>query len=218
VEEPTKKPVRKPRKKKPVKRKKKKAVKKVVAPRKTKDLKSLVTSRTRARLDSRHTSLKADTRTNKKSPKHTKRYYLNFFEGYDGLSDFIYAWEYVRRTYKINIDVLEVLLYFYPKNYFVIDDFEDIPSSRTGRPYTQARRATKILERKGYFAEVTQGRRRGNEILYTLSPLAKSIVRNFYDCLSGEKKFTYTTLKTEKTAQENEQLSVIEQLKAKANS
>jgi len=133
-------------------------------------------------------SVKVDGNTTGGKPTYTKRQFLNVFPGFDCLENLMMAKMYVKREYGTDARILDILLHYYPKQYFTKGDLVHTP-----RPFSF--REPNLFVKVGLMDCVVGGYH-GSSV-YTLSALGKSIVRNFYKVLSGEKKLPedYFTIK-----------------------
>lgn len=102
--------------------------------------------------------------------------------GYDFLENLHFVRHYIMKRYDIRLEILEMLLYFYPKQCFTRTDFMAYP-----RFYNV--RKPQYLVDKNYFNIVSAGITVGEPTnIYTLSPRSKRIVHKMYKLLSGETK------------------------------
>lgn len=113
----------------------------------------------------------------KEKPAYTKEKYLEVHEGYDAFENFMVIRNYIQKKYKISLRLLEILLYFYPKNYFTQRDYGEFPKCFT---FTGIEN---MMERK-WFAIAVTGSNLDNHV-YCLTPNARHIVEKFYKLLAG---------------------------------
>jgi hypothetical protein len=118
---------------------------------------------------------------NRKKVKYSKTLYLVVREGYDICENLMLVRAYILKEYDVDLRLLEIFLYLGPKNYFTQQDFFDMP-----KPFTYNRVSTML--KKGHIIIVQKGKNRGQHI-YQLSVQARTVVRKFYELLSGESKF-----------------------------
>jgi hypothetical protein len=114
---------------------------------------------------------------------------LHFYLGYDLLELQLFVQPFILKKHDISLRLLNVLLYLYPKGYFTILDY--FPISHAGYEV----RFPIYLVKKGYANVVAKPKdgRNTQKIdkrwVYTLSQKGKEIVREYYELLSGERKF-----------------------------
>lgn len=124
---------------------------------------------------------KLNGKINTAKPKYSKHDFV-LHDGYDFLENLHFVRHYICRKHKIRLEMLELLLYFYPKQCFTTRDFKEYP-----RMFNM-RKAHYLVE-GGFFSIVTKGSSSGTGIaIYTLSRYSANIVRDMYKHLSGEKK------------------------------
>ncbi len=117
---------------------------------------------------------------NSKQGKYSKLMHLEFFLGYDLLENMIVARPYIQKRYKIDRQLLELLLYLSPKQYFTQQDYGEMPKQfKYG--------SIKNLLSTGFVNIVHNGEHMGKH-LYRVNRKGSEIVRHFYEILSGEKK------------------------------
>lgn len=115
-----------------------------------------------------------------KYSKYKKQRFIQFYDGYDFLQNFIVVRQYVQKRYKIDLNLLEILLYLFPMQYFTRDDYKIIPRNYGYRKISD-------LVRAGYVNIAVTGKNQG-EHLYTLNRQGTEIVKIFYESLAGERK------------------------------
>jgi len=145
--------------------------------------------------------------------KYSKQQLLLCFEGYDILENMIVVRTYIQKKYKMNIHLLELLLYLFPKKYFSYYDYFEMPKSFT---YNSIR---KMIE-DGYVSEVSKGKTK-RDSYFTLTTHARGIVVTFYKLLSGEMemprdyRMNPLALKTKSTAFDRMKFDIVKKLSAK---
>jgi len=127
---------------------------------------------------------------------------------YDLLQYNIIVRPYVTKIHKLdNIHLLDVLLYIFPVQFFTRKDFNALPI-----PYYHKNNFAQLLE-KGYIEiQINAGR----NPIYTTSNKTKTIVKDYYLCLSGRKKIKQDT--SFKTTESRKQERLLQKLKAEAKS
>jgi hypothetical protein len=104
------------------------------------------------------------------------------YHGFDILENLHFVRHFMCRKHGIKFELLELLLYFYPKQCFTRRDYTEYPKMFNLNKI-------KYLVDDGYFSLVTKGAKSGTGIaLYKLSRLSITIVQDFYKYLSGEKQ------------------------------
>jgi hypothetical protein len=122
---------------------------------------------------------------NSKQGKYSKTLHLEFFSGYDLLENIIVARPYIQKRYKIDRQLLELLLFLAPKQYFTQQDYGGMPKQfKYG--------SIKNLMNTGFISIVQNGEHMGKH-LYRVNRKGSEIVRHFYEILSGEKKIPETS-------------------------
>ena len=150
----------------------------------------------------------------KKEESKSKRLYskmnkvISLQDGYDLLENYFVVKNWTIRKYKVTGNEIEVLLYFFPKGYFLKKEFCETPISDHNMFY-------KFIDNK--FIEVGVKDKRVGKTLYRLSVKGKTLVRNFYHFLSGEwKVIEYAELRRLKiNTKENQLLKIIKQINSK---
>ena len=117
--------------------------------------------------------------------KYTKQRTLGFYQGYDYLENMIVVRQYIQKKYKLNIFIIEMIMFLFPKNYFTLVDYRLMPKQFHYRKIES-------LINLGLVTVVVPGENRGKH-LYSLSRQGKEIVKLFYEYLSGEKKIPEDT-------------------------
>lgn len=117
-----------------------------------------------------------------KKEKYTKKKYLSLYKGYDFLQYLGVVRFYIQGKNKISNNMLEMLLYLYPINYFTQQDFMDIP-----KQFEVTR--LKVLVDKELAKVAFVDEKDKSKKIYALSTKARNIVTDFYELLSGEKEF-----------------------------
>ncbi|MEN9655097.1 MAG: Cellulophaga phage phi46:3 [Bacteroidota bacterium] len=119
-----------------------------------------------------------------KKPRVRKKRYRQVVENanYDILEHFHIVRHYFYKVKKIDLQLLEILLALYPKQYFTQSDYKFI-----NKQYTYNR--IKKLMDLGYIVLFSKDPNKMHGV-YCLSIKAKHIVQDFYMCLSGEKKMS----------------------------
>jgi len=116
-----------------------------------------------------------------KKNKYSKQFNLKLFEGYDFLENLIVVRPYIQKKYKIDLGLFELLLYLHGKKFFTQKDYAEIPKQFKYR-------SIKNLMNTGYLGIVQNGDNLGKHV-YRLNASATVIIKDFYELLSGEKKF-----------------------------
>lgn len=118
-----------------------------------------------------------------KSRKIKQKYqYVKEVGDCDILEHFHIVKHYFTAVKKIRLPLLEILLALYPKQFFTNKDYNFIIKQYTYNRIT-------LLEKKGYIVLFSKDVNKLHGV-YCLSTKAKHIVKDFYACLSGEKKMT----------------------------
>jgi len=126
-------------------------------------------------------SVKIDRQTDKGVEKYSKRNFLHVHQHYDAFENFLVVRRYVQQRYNISIFAFEIMLYLYPKQYFTTRDFAAFP-----KPLRFKR--VQDLMKEDMCVRISVGKKITYDDIFTLSKRCKSIVKEFYHCLSGEKK------------------------------
>lgn len=105
---------------------------------------------------------------------------LILHEGYDVLENWSVVRHYIQRKYEIDLYLLEILLYLYPRKYFTWMEYYEFPKD------FQYNGMRKMIA-DGIIAVAVPGKGE-RSTLYCLSRKHRSIVTNFYSFLFGEKK------------------------------
>lgn len=142
------------------------------------------------RINRRKTKLGRKTAGGKRKPTYTVPQFLSYFEGYDFLQYFGLVRAHLQKKNKIDLNLLELLLYLYPLNYYTTEDYFEIPKSFK---YNRIQ----MLVDMGLVSIVSVGRRK-KDTIYTLSKKGKQIVTSFYEYLSQEKKIPTVVLNKQK--------------------
>ncbi|WP_430611462.1 hypothetical protein [Flavobacterium sp. JP2137] len=115
-----------------------------------------------------------------KEAAYTHQKFIQVFKGYDFLENMAFVRAHIMKKYEIKtINLLEILLFLFPKNLFTIYDYRDIGHIR----FTYKR--LNVLVKLGYAGIACHGRNQ-NEHLYVLTAKSRKIVMEFYGMLSGE--------------------------------
>lgn len=115
---------------------------------------------------------------------YSKKRYIFCEDGYDILQNLLIVRHYVCKKNDIPFNLLELMLYLFPLNYFTHTDYGAIPKSFTFRTVA-------TLLKQDVIVIAVSGENRGKH-LYALSSKSKGIVKMFYQMLSGEKKIPET--------------------------
>lgn len=126
------------------------------------------------------------TKRKSKKVRYIKPLFLTIYQGYDFLENFMLVRAYIQKRYDIPLKLLELLLFLAPKHFFTQYDY-----SLVAKDYTYRRISN--LVKTGLFKVIANSPNRGKE-LYAVSSLGKSIITEFYECLSGEKKIPETQI------------------------
>lgn len=121
---------------------------------------------------------KANGRATKE--KYSKLKNLEFFPGYDLLENLLVARPYIQKRYKIDLGLLELLLYLSPKQYFTQKDYAEMP-----KQFKYC--SIKNLMNTGFVGIVQTGGCLSDH-MYHVNRHGSEIVRHFYEIISGEKK------------------------------
>jgi len=117
---------------------------------------------------------------NSKKDKYSKALHLEFFCGYDLLENLIVARPYIQKRYEIDRQLLELLLYLGPKQFFTQEDYGKMPKQfKYG--------SIKNLLATG-FVNIVQNGDCLSSHLFRVNRKGSEIIRHFYEILSGEKK------------------------------
>lgn len=119
-----------------------------------------------------------------KEIKYSKKNRLLVFRGYDLLENMIVVRQYVQKKHKIDISLLEVLLYLAPKQYFTQLDYREMP-----KQFKYC--LLKNLINTGFVGILSEGKK-SIDNLYKINRKGHEIVTEFYELLSGEKKMSET--------------------------
>lgn len=111
----------------------------------------------------------------KKQPK-----LLKIEESYDLFENLIAVRPYICKKYDIKWEIFESLLYLHPKNYFTIQDYNDMPKEFLPKRING-------MIKMGLIRCCSKGKTQ-RDSLFTLSTHSKVAVANFYEYLFGEKK------------------------------
>lgn len=122
-----------------------------------------------------------DYNTEAKKNKYSKHLHLKLFEGYDLLENLIVARPYIQRKYKIDLGLFEILLFLHGKKFFNQKDYAEMPKQFKYR-------SIKNLLNTGYVGVVQNGENLAKHV-YRLNTPGTIIIKDFYEVLSGEKKF-----------------------------
>ena len=117
---------------------------------------------------------------------YTKRKFLRVSNSFDAFENLLVVRRYVQERYDITIQMLEIMLYLYPKQYFTQEDYRKIP-----KQYKYARINSMLLS--GIAKIAADGLKNKGDRIYCLSAKSKGIVVHFYECLSGERKMSEWT-------------------------
>lgn len=119
---------------------------------------------------------------NRKKKAKYKRNQIAIVDGFDFLEYSMVVRPFIQKKYGIEVRLLELLLYLYPKQVFTHMDYKEMP-----KPFSYSRLYT--LRKTGFIVIFSEGKAlKGN--LYCLSKQAKQIVTDYYKHLSGERKIT----------------------------
>lgn len=111
--------------------------------------------------------------------KYDKKKYLEVYLGYDFLENICLVRKYVIAKYKTNNKILEMLLYFAPKQFFTRYDMVKLPRSFT---YCKS----KSFIQTELFKVVIDHRFEAYKV-FGLTARGREVVKCFYECLSGER-------------------------------
>lgn len=115
-----------------------------------------------------------------KNPKYTKQHFLRIYEGYDMLENLLLVRIYIQRRFKVDLHLLEMLLYLSPKHYFTQKDYAEMPKNFS---YTRIDNLVKT----GMVRIAADGKHKHYH-LYSLSAKGRTVISTFYKLLSGEEK------------------------------
>ncbi len=142
-------------------------------------------------------------------PEYTKLQFKRIFRGYDFLENMAFARTYIMKKYKLkHFALLEVLLFITPKNLFSFEDFKDIQRIRF-----DYRKIDSLLQ-LGFVSVVNNGKNKAHH-LYAPTQLARKIVQEFYEILSGEKKIPTELLSNSSVASDRWKTDIIKKLNKK---
>src|SRR5690606_4561381 len=122
-----------------------------------------------------------DKQSRAKKPKYTRPKEINIFQGYDLLENMIVVRQYVQKKHNIDLGLLETLLYLNPRQYFTQADYAEMP-----KQFKYC--SIKNIIATGYIATLQQGTDLGKNV-YKVNRKGHEIVCEFYELLSGERKF-----------------------------
>lgn len=132
-------------------------------------------------IETREELLKENIRVeNDTSDKKYNRRIIKVAENYNFLEYYLIIRMFMQQKHDIDNRLLEILFFLYPKKLFTWKDFKEYPLTFTYR------RIDTLLE-KG-MVEVFRPDTAKSRQIYRLTQKAQTIVRNFYEYLSGEKK------------------------------
>ena len=118
-------------------------------------------------------------------PKYEREKGLLLSKGYDFIENYQIAKEFIKEKYTINDKDLNSIVYLAPKNYFQNHEYTGLL-----RFYKFANLNT--LEKAGlvqFFSKIDKNTSKLKTYkIYSVSERGKIIVRDFYKCISGEKK------------------------------
>lgn len=143
-------------------------------------VKEMLSKNTLEVMESQDMSIQYARNKNSKAGKYSKTLHLEFFVGYDLLENFIVARPYIQKRYKIDLGLLELLLYLSPKQFFTQKDYAEMP-----KQFKYC--SIKNLMNTGFVSIVQNGESLDRH-LYRVNRQGSEIVRHFYEILSGEKK------------------------------
>jgi hypothetical protein len=139
-----------------------------------------IPKRAKAEIKRRNIELKTKNRDKGDRVKYEKKHYAEIVLGYDMLENLMLVRTYIQKKYEIRFKLLELLLFLAPKQFFTQADYKEIAKN-----YTYGR-IDNIVD-SGFVKIMTLGESKGRH-LYTLSPIGKTMIAEFYKCLFGEKK------------------------------
>ena len=149
---------------------------------KKKPVKEMVSQNVLDALKEADIKLVYDYNAEAKKNKYSKQFNLKFFEGYDFMENLIVVRPYIQKKYKIDLGLLELLLYLHGKKFFTQKDYAETPKQFKYR-------SIKNLLNTGYVGIVQNGENLAKHI-YKLNAIGAAIVKEFYELLSGEKRFS----------------------------
>lgn len=123
-----------------------------------------------------------------KKVKYNQPQLLTYHEGYTFLENIMLVRVFLQKKHNLSFSVIEMLLYLYPKNYFTLDDYNEIPKQFT---FFKIKKTIEL----GMIREVTQARKKADR-LYCLSVKGRHVVEDFYMYLSGEKPIPTDRMQT----------------------
>lgn len=147
---------------------------------KRKPVKELLSENTVKAIEDQKMIIKYAANKNSKKDKYSKTLHLEFFVGYDLLENLLVARPYVQKRYNIDRQLLELLLFLSPKQFFTQSDYADMP-----KQFKYC--SIKNLMATGFISIVQNGECLSKHI-YRVNRKGSEIVRHFYEVLSGEKK------------------------------
>lgn len=115
-----------------------------------------------------------------KKEKYSKRL-ITLSSGYDFLETLIIVRPYIQQKYNMGVSFLEILLYLHGKKFFCQADFGELT-----KQFTYG--SLKNLLDTGYISMVQEGVDMSKHV-FKLNTQATHIVQEFYELLSGERKF-----------------------------
>lgn len=116
-----------------------------------------------------------------KKNKYSKQFNLKLFQGYDILENLIVVRPYIQKKYNIDLNMLEILVYLYARKFFVQADYTDMPKQFSYRSIRN------MLDTK--FISIVQHGGDLSKHIYRINQSGAHIVKEFYELLSGERKF-----------------------------
>ncbi len=119
---------------------------------------------------------KALRKTHGKTKYTRQAVYMNL--GYNFLENQYVVRKFFQKKYKIDLRVLEILLYLYPKQYFSHADYKAYPLTFTHRQIVS-------MIKKGHVIVLQEGKNKTKDV-YTLSHSSKLLIQNYYKYLAGE--------------------------------
>jgi len=113
-----------------------------------------------------------------KRPRKIEAIYMD--DGCDLLENFHVIRMYVCKKYGINLKILEILCYFYPKGHFTWADYKELPKDYRYLKFDK-------MEELGLLA-ISRNSKLRKDKLFTLSRKAKTIVVKMHSYLTGQDK------------------------------
>lgn len=116
--------------------------------------------------------------------RYSKEMFFSIYQGYDAFQYLFVVRRYIQRKYKVDLQLLELMLWLAPFEFFAHKDYIMLPKNL---------RYSKInwMVEKGYLAEVGAPIANSPEPrLYKISTRMRHMVTSFYKLMAGEEKMS----------------------------